>query len=103
VTKPKNSLFSNTLAVLLASLVFILGLIAVYPDAHHFIHKDSDESGHSCAVTLYSQGTTLTTAGVFILEHQLFVVGKVLKPESLFLQTSLYYLKPERGPPRLGA
>jgi len=103
VTKPLHTLFLNTLAILLASLVFILGLMAVSPDAHHFVHSDSHESGHTCAVTLYNQGTTLVTATFFTLQSQTYLVGNVVKPQSLFLKTSLYVIKPERGPPSLSA
>ena len=44
------------LAALLVGLVLLLNAMAVAPALHELIHKDADEPGHECAVTLFAHG-----------------------------------------------
>ena len=46
----------STFAVLLVGLVLLLNAMAAAPTLHELIHKDADESGHQCAVTLFAHG-----------------------------------------------
>jgi len=43
-------------AALLASLVLLLGTLAVSPELHELIHKDANEAGHQCAITVFAHG-----------------------------------------------
>jgi hypothetical protein len=44
------------LAALLVGLVLLLNAMAALPALHELIHKDADEAGHECAVTLFAHG-----------------------------------------------
>lgn len=41
---------------MLVGLVLLLNAMAVVPALHELIHKDADEAGHQCAVTLFAHG-----------------------------------------------
>ena len=43
-------------ATLLASLVLLLGTLAVSPELHELIHKDASEPGHECGITVFAHG-----------------------------------------------
>jgi hypothetical protein len=51
-----NRFCQPALAVLLIGLVLLLNAMAALPALHEFIHKDADEPGHECAVTLFAHG-----------------------------------------------
>lgn len=44
------------LGVLLILLVLLLNALAASPSLHELIHKDADQAGHSCAITMFAHG-----------------------------------------------
>ena len=43
-------------AALLVSLILLLGTLAVSPVLHELIHKDANEPGHECGITVFAHG-----------------------------------------------
>ena len=58
-----NRLGKPALAVLLLGLVLLLNAMAAVPALHELIHKDADEAGHQCAVTLFAHGHVESAIG----------------------------------------
>jgi ABC-type phosphate/phosphonate transport system substrate-binding protein len=44
------------IALLLIGLVLLLDAMAACHDLHEKIHKDADQPGHECAVTMFAHG-----------------------------------------------
>jgi hypothetical protein len=83
-----------------AGLVFVLCILAASPEAHHWLHHDSDEPGHECAVVVFAHG--LTSVGDSVTPEALFlflVAVAVVQCRRLDLIAPRYALRPERGPP----
>ncbi|KAB2645031.1 MAG: hypothetical protein DVB35_07340 [Verrucomicrobia bacterium] len=100
--KPKLAYFINTVATLCAAIIFTLGLMTVSPKAHHLVHTDCNQNGHSCAVTLFAQGTHSYVPVNFTVVSFFSFSSVTLKPETPVIKTSTDRLKPERGPPIIG-
>ena len=100
--KPKLTYFINTVATLCAAIIFTLGLMTVSPEAHHLVHTDCNENGHSCAVTLFAQGTDSSVPVNFTVVSFFSFSSVTLIPETPVIKASTYRLKPERGPPIIG-
>lgn len=47
----------------LALLVFVVGLLAVSPEAHAHLHADSDQPGHHCWLSHYLDQPSLLSPG----------------------------------------
>jgi hypothetical protein len=84
-----------------AGLVLILCLLAACPEAHHWLHHDSDEPGHDCAVVMFAHGLALAGDSAIPEAIFLFLVALVA---AIYRTPDLcrprYALQPERGPPR---
>jgi hypothetical protein len=46
----------SALAALLGGIVLFLDAMAACPTLHEMIHKDADQPGHECAVTMFAHG-----------------------------------------------
>ena len=93
----------RAVALLLAVMVLGLATLATSPSAHAWLHPDSHDRNHSCAVTLYAQGTTVPLAVVSvpsIVWRQVDVVAP--RRATCVRAAPSYLLPPGRGPPRLG-
>ena len=93
----------RALAFLLAVMVLGLAILTTSPIAHAWLHPDSHDRNHACAVTLFSQGTTvpLTVVSVpSIVWRQADVAA--LHSEACVRPAPDYLLPPGCGPPRLG-
>jgi hypothetical protein len=44
------------LAALLVGMILLLDAMAASPALHEWIHKDADQPGHECAVTMFAHG-----------------------------------------------
>jgi hypothetical protein len=81
-------------------LILILGILAAWPEAHHWLHHDCDDADHECAVVVFAHGLTLLGDGEAPVAIFLFVVAVLIaaygRPD--FREPS-YALLPERGPP----
>jgi hypothetical protein len=44
------------MAVLLTGMILLLDAMAASPGLHELIHKDADQPGHECAVTMFAHG-----------------------------------------------
>ncbi|MFO1447576.1 MAG: hypothetical protein U1F61_05420 [Opitutaceae bacterium] len=105
-----------------ASLVLLLGVLTVSPEAHAWLHALPDDGadachhGHAhgshaphvpvttsdegCVVELFSQGVDVAGAACVLDVHpNLGVDGSAVAPEELHLSPPRYLWQPERGPP----
>jgi len=83
-----------------ATLVLLLAILAANPDAHHWLHADSDHEDHSCAVVLFAHGLTSALAGItltLVAWRLLSLLGRA--GEVLRLAAPSYFLQPACGPP----
>jgi hypothetical protein len=100
---PGNSLPRPALrwvAATCAVMVWMLGLLAASPELHARVHHDADHAGHTCAVTLFSQGLDHPELGSALApEPALVVVAEVIPSELLQVESVMDWLRPGRGPP----
>ena len=105
-----------------ASLVLVLGVLSVCPEAHAWLHAHPSETdggchhGHAhaphlppasgdtsdegCVVELFSQGVDIAGAGCAVEAHfKADDQGCGVVPEELHLSPPRYLRRPERGPP----
>ena len=102
VHRPAGRL-GRTVALLLAVIILVLVTLAASPIAHAWLHPDSHDSNHVCAVTLYAQGTTAPLPAVSmpaIVWRQ--VDEAALRSDTCVPAAPSYLLPPGCGPPRLG-
>jgi hypothetical protein len=100
---PPTGRLGRAVALLLTVLVLGLAILTTSPIAHAWLHPDSHDRNHVCAVTLFAQGTTvpLTVVSVpSIVWRQANVAA--LRGETCVRPTPDYLLPPGCGPPRLG-
>ena len=97
------SRFMRAVALLLAVMVLVLTTLATSPVAHAWLHPDSHDSNHVCAVTLYAQGTTvpLTAISVPLMVWRQVEAAAPCGTTSVSAVAS-YRLPPGCGPPALG-
>lgn len=51
-----NPFGKSAIAGLLVVLILFLNAMAACPALHELIHKDADQPGHECAVTIFAHG-----------------------------------------------
>ena len=92
---------SRVCALLLTGTVLLLAILAASPDAHRWLHADSDHEDHECAITLYAQGVTTAVVGVAlaIVAWRLLGLSQSAGIE-LFLSAPRFLHLPGRAPPR---
>lgn len=95
------AIFFRTVAASCSVLVLALAVLAVCPEAHHWLHHDSDEPNHECAIVVFAHGITPTFdpelfEAVFLL-LVLVPIAAYCRPD---ISSPSFLLKPERGPPR---
>jgi len=93
----------RAVALLLAVIVLGLATLATSPVVHEWLHPDSHDRDHVCAVTLYAQGTTvpLTAIGVPLIAWRQVDMA-AFRGETYVHSAPGYLLPPGCGPPRLG-
>ncbi|HEU5078883.1 MAG TPA: hypothetical protein VFT72_06700 [Opitutaceae bacterium] len=96
-----SDVLRRALALVLATLVFGLTLLAVSPAAHERLHgAAAHQADHTCAITLFAHGITASPPPIQIApalelkSDQIFV-----HPTDLQLIASKYLLRPVCGPP----
>ncbi|GEM_PF-501336 len=115
---PGISRLQGALAVVLATVVFALGLLSVSPTAHAHLHAGHDECHdtssephtHSqphddagCAVTLFQHGVTTPVDLPRVAAPLAAPVASVSPTrDTLELPAPPHLLRPARGPPSLG-
>ncbi len=86
-------------AIFCLALILTLSLLASCPSLHKFVHKDADDAGHECAVTLFSHGQIDASPAVVHMfcapAHQIFIPSR---PCIIFVSADVRLL-PGRGPP----
>jgi hypothetical protein len=105
-----------------ASLVLLLGVLSVCPEAHAWLHAHpaeteggchhghghgphlplapDDASDKGCVVELFSQGVDVAGAACAVVVHfKTDDQGGGVSPEELHLSPPRYLRRPERGPP----
>ena len=87
-------------AVFCALTVWVLGLLAISPQLHATLHGDSDQQGHTCAITLFNHSVDDGTA------QTLVVIGPLVRLEDAVVQpmdptvlAPRYRLLPGHAPP----
>lgn len=93
--------FTRGVAALCAFAVWLLGVLAISPDAHGHVHEDSATPHHECAVTLFQHGAEnpleFTTLSIAPVDHAV----AALAPVDEFARAAAdLRLQPGRGPPR---
>jgi hypothetical protein len=93
----------RVVALLLAVLVLALAILTTSPMAHAWLHADAHDRDHTCAVTLYAQGTTVPLAVVSV-PLVVWQLADIAAPtgETSVRPAPSYLLPPGCGPPRLG-
>jgi len=87
------------LSGLLVALVLLLNALAASPALHELIHKDADQAGHSCVVTLFAHGQVDSASGDVPVAVPLTLIETT--PSSIFSVpgTAIENLPPGRAPP----
>ncbi len=83
-----------------AALVLVLAILAADPEAHRWLHADSDHEDHSCAVVLFVHGLTSALAEValaLVAWRLISVLGRA--GQVLWLAAPSHSLPPACGPP----
>ena len=86
-------------SALLLAVFLSLQAMAALPALHAFVHHDSSDPNHECAVTLLLHGQVDASSAatpVFVAPQILSVVPDA--PEAIFVSADLRLL-PSRGPP----
>jgi hypothetical protein len=80
--------------------VWLLGLFATSSQLHISLHADADDTGHTCAITLFSQGLedSLGCADL-VVTPALFRAGEIAALTVAPLIDTPDRLPPGRGPP----
>jgi len=83
-----------------AAMVLMLGLLAASPELHARVHHDADHAGHTCAVTLFSQGLDHPAIGGELpLAPAMVIVSGLIPSEPQRIESVTDWLLPGRGPP----
>lgn len=87
-------------AVSCALTVWLLGLFAASSQLHASLHADAADAGHTCAITLFSQGLedSLGCADI-VVTPALFPAGGLTAAPAAPLTETSDRLPPGRGPP----
>jgi len=90
--------------ILMAGLMLALWLgtiaLAVSPELHQWLHKDSQSQTHECLVTLLSKGHLLAgCVGSFVLVLIPLLFGWLVIAETSWYSVIDYRLSPSRAPP----
>lgn len=112
-TRQHPSAFQRGLACLLAGIVIALGLLAVEPRAHAWLHADTPhgacpshsasapESHTDCPVALFAQGVVTPLEGPSLAAVALSVERAVFPAQrELLLSNPPFWHLPGRGPPQ---
>jgi hypothetical protein len=95
--------FIQAVALLLVAMVLVLVTLSTSPVAHAWLHPDAHDSDHTCAVTLYAQGTTVPLTMVNVPSIAWRQVDVTAPAGETSVRTApSHLLPPECGPPRLG-
>lgn len=87
-------------AAVCALMVWLLGFFAASSQLHGSVHADADHAGHTCAITLFSQGLedSLGCADL-VVTPALFPAGEIAAGPVVSLTDTPDRLPPGRGPP----
>ncbi|HEY0863237.1 MAG TPA: hypothetical protein VGD97_03965 [Lacunisphaera sp.] len=87
-------------AALCALTVWLLGLFVASSQLHVALHTDAGHAGHSCAITLFSQGLEASLGCAdLVVTPALFPAGKIATLPVVWLSDTSDRLPPGRGPP----
>ena len=87
------------IAALLVGMVLLLNAMAACPALHELIHKDADQPGHECAVTMFAHGqVNSATVDVSVTAPAVMIEAAPQIEFSLF-STAIENLPPGRAPP----
>jgi len=87
-------------ALLCALTVWLLGLFAASPLLHGSLHHDAAHAGHTCTITLFSQGLEVSLGRAdLIVTPALFPTGEIATLSITRLTRESDRLPPGRGPP----
>jgi hypothetical protein len=87
-------------AAFCALSIWLLGQFAVSAQLHGTVHTDADHGGHTCAITLFSEGLENPAGGaVMAVAPALFPNGDLVTPTAWHLTETENRLPPGRGPP----
>lgn len=96
----RDSRWPALIAAGCAALVLILVVLAASPEAHHWLHSDSDQADHDCAVVLFAHGLAATLAEIvltLVAWRLLSLIGQA--GASLRLSVPPHFLPPACAPP----
>lgn len=87
-------------AAVCALMVGLLGFFAASSQLHGSVHADADHAGHTCAITLFSQGLddSLRHADQ-VVTPALFPAGEIVAVTTAPVTDTPDRLPPGRGPP----
>ncbi len=87
------------MAAWLVALILMLGVLAVYPDAHELLHADAQHGDHACAVTLFAHGVSTVAAILALAVVSWRWVAYVVVRREFFVLAPAYIHLPGRAPP----
>ena len=91
------------LAALLAGIVLLLDAMAACHDLHEWVHKDADQPGHECAVTMFAHGKVdAATVDVAVIVPAAPVVATPQLVFSVF-SPAIQHLPQGRAPPAVSS
>jgi hypothetical protein len=89
----------SLLAALLIGLVLWLNAVAASPVLHELIHKDANQPGPECAVTLFAHGQVESAATVIPVVLTVTFAESSRPAEFLPSGSTIELLPPGRAPP----
>jgi hypothetical protein len=99
VKRQFNRFGKSALAALLVGMVLLLDAMAAAPALHELIHKDADQAGHQCAVTMFAHGKVDSAAGEAPVVLPAALLETTPQIEFSIITTAIEDLPPGRGPP----
>ena len=87
-------------AAVCALMVWLLGFFGASSQLHGAVHAEADHAGHTCAITLFSQGLEHSLGQAdMVVTPALFPAGEIAAVPAAPLTDTPDRLPPGRGPP----
>jgi hypothetical protein len=101
-SRTKLRLLPRLIALLMASLVLLLAVLAVSPEAHEWLHGEGLGQDHECVVTLFAQGIHAGCEPVVVPLPVIEACDQQASAGELLLASPEYLHVPGRAPPAVG-
>ena len=92
---------TTAFAVLVVGMILWLDAMAASPALHELIHKDADQPGHECAVTMFAHGKVESATIEVPVSIAMLLIEAATQIEFSVFSPDIENLPHERAPPVL--